>query len=455
MNPSSRDYLTRMIAAQKRGEPQGIPSVCSANYYVVDTCAGLAARDGSVLLVESTCNQVNQYGGYSGMTPALFREYVGRIARQQGLAVERMILGGDHLGPNPWRRERAESAMAKACQLVRDCVAAGYKKIHLDASMQCADDDPNLPLKNEVVAGRVADLCRAAEEAMEDSGLDDGAPQYVIGTEVPAPGGATAEGDAPAVTSVEHAEETLELTRRAFAERCLDRAWERVIALVVQPGVEFGDDRIHEYRREAAAGLSRFIRGQGRLVYEVHSTDYQTQDALQQLVEDQFAILKVGPALTFALREALFALALIEEEWLGGDPGVEPSNLIAEVDRVMVENPEHWEKYYQGSERAVGLKRRYSFSDRVRYYWPSPALQEATRRLLSNLERHPAPYSLVSQFLPEQYQKLRSGELDNHPVDLIRDKIASVMAAYAFATGGGKEPLSPVGRRAQRGEERR
>ena len=44
------------------------------------------------------------------------------------------------------------------------------------------------------------------------------------------------------------------------------------------------------------------------LVFEAHSTDYQPPESLSRLVIDGFAILKVGPGLTFALREALYAL---------------------------------------------------------------------------------------------------------------------------------------------------
>ena len=51
------------------------------------------------------------------------------------------MLGGDHLGPYVWRAEPADEAMAKARDLVRDYVAAGYTKIHLDASMRLGGDD--------------------------------------------------------------------------------------------------------------------------------------------------------------------------------------------------------------------------------------------------------------------------------------------------------------------------
>src|SRR5262249_40081770 len=142
-------------------------------------------------------------------------------------------------------------------------------------------------------------------------------PLYVIGTEVPVPGGGQEEAHHLAVTRTEEAERTLSLARQALAARGLSAVWDRVIALVVQPGVELGDAVLFEYDRTRTRSLRDFLRGQDHLVYEAHSTDYQTETALRELVEDHFAILKVGPGLTFAFREAVFALAAIEQEWLG------------------------------------------------------------------------------------------------------------------------------------------
>jgi D-tagatose-1,6-bisphosphate aldolase subunit GatZ/KbaZ len=383
-----------------------------------------ALDDGSPLLIESTCNQVNQEGGYTGLVPHQFHDYVWGVAEQSGFPRERLILGGDHLGPNPWQHETAAAAMAKARVLVRDCVLAGYNKIHLDASVKCAGDAPDSPLDRALAAERAAELCLAAEAAYRQSGSAQAAPCYVIGTEVPPPGGAQQGEHGPAVTTVEHAQETIDLTRQAFARRGLDAAWERVVAVVVQPGVEFDDHAVYEYDRQVAAGLSHFIESGDPLVFEAHSTDYQTRQALRALVEDHFAILKVGPALTFAFREAVFALAAIENEWLPGRSGVELSGLGQALDQAMQNHPVYWRKYYAG---------KYSFSDRSRYYWPDPDVQRSLARLFDNLKRYPAPLTLLSQYLPAQYRRVREGSLPNTPRDLVCDKIRGVLADYAYA----------------------
>jgi D-tagatose-1,6-bisphosphate aldolase subunit GatZ/KbaZ len=368
------------------------------------------------------------------MTPAGFAACVAELAGEQGFPPERIVLGGDHLGPNPWQHKPAAVALAKAQQMVRDFVATGFTKIHLDASMHCADDDRSQPLDPQVVAERAADLCAAAEDASRQ-GEARFRPVYVIGTEVPTPGGAQADDAGLQVTAPAAALETIELFRQAFLARGLDEAWTRTIALVVQPGVEFGDEEIHEYDRSQAAALSRAIETQPGLVYEAHSTDYQTPAALRQLVEDHFAILKVGPALTFAFREAIFALAQIEEEWLGRRGGVTLSRLPTVIDQVMIADPRYWLKYYPGAAAAQAFARRYSLSDRIRYYWPHPDVQAAQARLVRNLRANPPPLPLLSQFLPEEYRLVRERVLGNEPLELIWAHIDVVLRDYSQACG--------------------
>lgn len=427
-------FLRQIVARQKRGQAAGGYAICSANPYVLDAALHQARQDGSVVLIESTSNQVDQFGGYTGMTPRRFVAFVRRLAADRQFPAARIIFGGDHLGPNAWRREPAAAAMAKARELVAACVRAGYAKIHLDASMRCGDD-PAGPLREEVIAERAADLGACAEAAASRAAFRS-RPFYVIGTEVPPPGGAQEPLAQLRVTSPADAKRTLAMAQSAFRARGLDAAWERVMALVVQPGVEFSDTTVAAYQRNRARTLSRLITIYPNLVYEAHSTDYQTCAALRQMVQDHFAILKVGPWLTFAFREAVFALDLMEQEGSFGRPAISHAHLRAALERVMVAHPEHWQwHYYHGSPAQRRYARQYSYSDRTRYYWPYPEVQRALRHLLANLARRPAPLTLLSQYLPAQYLAVRAGAIRNHPLDLIRHKIMAVTADYAKACG--------------------
>ena len=440
MHPNLLDEIVR---AQKRGEARGIPSICSAHPWVLKAAmsragtgttssrvgTGTTTRGEGPLLIESTCNQVNQFGGYTGMTPAIFAAYAHRLAAENGFPPDRLILGGDHLGPGPWQNEPASSAMQKAADLLRLCVLAGYTKLHLDASMRLGDDDPTRPLDMELSAQRTAFLARVAEQTLAKVPKHSQGLRYVIGSEVPLPGGASVHEQGVHVTKVADARRTLELTHAAFMAKGLDTAWENVIALVVQPGVEYGSDFVLNYNPATARPLARFAE-KLPLVYEAHSTDYQTVEGLRRLVRDHFAILKVGPALTFAFREAVFALSLMENELL---PRAQRSRLVETLDEAMQRNPAYWRKYYHDTPRAMAFARKYSLSDRIRYYWGGAQVQIALERLLQNLLEKPLPHTLLSQFMPGQSEKVRSGQIANTPEALILDKIRTVLEAYACA----------------------
>ena len=352
-----------------------------------------------------------------------------------GLPRERIRLGGDHLGPFPWRTAASNSALRKACKLVRACVLAGYRKIHLDASIACTDDAKVLP--EHIVARRAAVLCEAAEEVLKDLPPGADLPLYVIGTEVPTPGGGSALGAPPAVTTVESLHQTLQVFQAAFAERGLSAAWDRVIAVVAQPGVEFGDNVVFEYDCSKARSLSAGLPKSPSVVYEALSTDYQPPSALAQMVEDHFAILKVGPWLTFAFREAVFSLSAIERDLLGGGKGPRLSQVPEVLDQAMLKNPLHWRSYYHGDENQLRFSRAYSYSDRCRYYWHEPAVQAEIERLIENLMAHSVPLTLISQYLPLEYAAIRAEEIKNQPGAIIRYHIQSVLRSYAAACGMG------------------
>jgi D-tagatose-1,6-bisphosphate aldolase subunit GatZ/KbaZ len=426
--------LQNIVHRNRKGVRAGVYAVCSAHPSVIAAAIQQAIEDESILLVESTSSQVNQFGGYTGQTPDQFANFVHAAAARAGLPNERVLLGGDHLGPYPWRGEASDAALVKACELVRGCVLAGYGKIHLDASMACADDRDAGP-DERTVAQRAAILCRAAENAHAELGAGASPVLYVIGSEVPAPGGESAAGDPPAVTPAKNVCRTMEAFRAAFAEHGVSSAWERVIGIVVQPGVEFGQNEVFDYDRRKASALASALPGHPELVYEAHSTDYQSPIALRQMVEDHFAILKVGPWLTFAFREAIFALSAIERELLAERKGVRISQVREALEKAMLRNPIHWRSYYHGSEDEVRLARVYSYSDRCRYYWPNAAVQQELAQLHANLESLAVPATLWSQYLPSQYEAIRAGQRSSNAEETIQNHIRTVMRVYAAACG--------------------
>jgi D-tagatose-1,6-bisphosphate aldolase subunit GatZ/KbaZ len=435
MVEEGHEFLLGIGVDQHKGLHSGVPSICSANPWVIEAVLLHQLNTQNYVVIESTCNQVNQYGGYTGMTPADFVGYIRELAQKADFPIKRVILGGDHLGPFPWQSQPSKIAMSNARGLVADYVKNGYMKIHLDASMRLADDEPEKPLDIQIAARRAAELAEVAEATYEEGGSGLRAPVYVIGTEVPDPGGIQDNDDGISVTRLSDLGATIEITKEEFAAHGLEDAWSRVIAVVVQPGVEYGDSDIFDYKRDKASQLKDFIEDYPNLVYEAHSTDYQTQRALKDMVEDHFAILKVGPELTFAFREAVFALAMIEEELFSGQDN-KTSNIREVLEMEMVARPGYWEKYYHGNLDQLHLARKFSFSDRIRYYWPADRVQESLGHLLQNLQDVSLPLSLVSQYFPIQYEKIRRKQIDNEPVALILDHIQLVIEKYAQACFG-------------------
>jgi D-tagatose-1,6-bisphosphate aldolase subunit GatZ/KbaZ len=418
--------LLDLVRRHRAGEPVGISSVCSAHPLVLAAALQHAHALGGHALIEATSNQVNQDGGYTGWRPAAFRDLVWAMADDIGLRRERVLLGGDHLGPNCWQSQPARSALERAATLVREYVNAGFRKIHLDCSMSCSDD-PRL-LADDAIAERTATLCAEAEDAWRRAGGD--APVYVIGSEVPTPGGAHETLETLAVTEPQDARATIAAHRTAFLAHRLDAAWERVIGLVVQPGVEFDLDGVIEYVPENAKALSGCLAKEPHLVFEAHSTDYQPQEALAALVRDHFAILKVGPALTFALREAVWALDRIECEWLGEERS---SRVRETLLGAMRADPRHWNKYYHGEGRELELQLEYSLSDRIRYYWHVPAVADAMSRLEGAFNAGTPPHGLLRQYLPSGCELLHRGATQPSLQDLVIHHIREVLTQYSRA----------------------
>ena len=429
------DAMRSILAKRKEGlKFVGIPSFCTANDLVIEACLKQAKRFDDYVLIEATANQVNQFGGYTGMKPADYRDFVYRIADDAGFPREKIILGGDHLGPLTWVDEPEKDAMEKAVTLVKLFVAAGYKKIHLDTSMRVGDDPRDEDLSDETIARRGAILYEACEEAYQEllkENPDEQRPAFIIGSEVPIPGGAQEVEDSLSVTKPEAVAKTLKTYEEQFEKRGIKDAFKNIIGIVVQPGVEFGDADFFRYDRAEARELTKAMEKYDNIVLEGHSTDYQPAEALKEMVEDGIAILKVGPALTFGIREGLFALSMMEKILVPED---KQAHFIEVMEETMMKNPNDWQKHYHGTDEQKALKRKFSFSDRCRYYFAQPEMQEAIKKLFKNMSEVEIPLSMLHQYMPYQYIKVRDGVLSMDPKDLAEDFVVHVIEDYNYAT---------------------
>jgi D-tagatose-1,6-bisphosphate aldolase subunit GatZ/KbaZ len=385
------DLLRDIIQRNRSGQPVAIPSVCTAHPQVLLACLRRAAQLGQPLVVEATSNQVNQDGGYTGMRPADFITFVTVQAENAQFPLTSLIFGGDHLGPQAWRKQPAAEAMTKARTMIDDYVKAGFQKIHLDCSEGCAGEPGQVG--DAIAAARAADLAQVAVAACDD-------PRsilFVIGTEVPPPGGARMDeaGDIPPTTP-QSALATLKAHRDAFISAGLEPFLSQIGGLVVQPGVEFSPMHVHHLPLARDPGLLGVLADWPNLCLEAHSTDYQHPEAFHRLAELGFAFQKVGPALTFAFREAIYALDALAHMagWTHASP------LPEVMEALMLANPGHWQAHYHAEAGDLRVQRQFGLADRIRYYWPAPVAQSAVHDLLTVLQGHPLPVTMLSQAFP-------------------------------------------------------
>ncbi len=147
--------MKTLIARHKAGEHIGICSVCSAHPLVIEAALAFDRNSTRKVLIEATSNPVNQFGGYTGMTPADFREFVLRLPIKSDLLVS-VLFSAATIWDQTAGSKKCGCGDGKSVELVKAYVRAGFSKIHLDASMSCADD--SIPLAPETVAER----CRCA-----------------------------------------------------------------------------------------------------------------------------------------------------------------------------------------------------------------------------------------------------------------------------------------------------
>ena len=421
--------FSALARRNRAGEPCALACVCSAHEDVLIASLGLARETGHPIVIEATSNQVNQFGGYTGMTPRDFVERVREIAFRIGTDPDLLRFGGDHLGPQAWKGEAPAQAMDKARVMVRAYVEAGFAKIHLDCSEGCAGEAAQVD--DATGAARAVALARTCEEhAPDPSRL-----AYVIGTEVPPPGGVRVSDahDGIVPTSPGRARTTLGVYERAFEAAGLGQAWQRVVGLVVQPGLEFGPSGIDRFDIDSPDPLSEALRQAPHVCFEAHSTDYQHAPVYRELARRHFAFLKVGPALTFAYRQALYSLDHLRR-WYRAD-GEDRPDLPALMEQLMREQPGHWRNHYDGEGGALVRQLHFGHADRIRYYWPERRARAAVADLMRDLSSLRVADPVVEQYFPpeviERGKALESAEV-GWPKALVHARIQAALRPYLF-----------------------
>ena len=99
----------------------------------------------------------------------------------------------------------------------------------------------------------------------------------------------------------------------------------------------------------------------------------------------------------------------------------------------MLENPSNWQKHYRGSDEEMRLARKYSYSDRCRYYFSLPEIKASISKLFSNIDSVEVPAGMLRQYMPVQYRKVRDGLLEMKASSLAKDCVVEIAEDYNYA----------------------
>jgi D-tagatose-1,6-bisphosphate aldolase subunit GatZ/KbaZ len=100
------------------------------------------------------------------------------------------------------------------------------------------------------------------------------------------------------------------------------------------------------------------------------------------------------------------------------------------LEQKLMQQPKYWERYYHGSEGDLAFARKYSLSDRCRYYLEDETIKDSIQRLVANINAKSIPFGLMSQYFPAQKEAILA---HNGPVDaqwLIKERIRDVIKTY-------------------------
>jgi len=122
-------------------------------------------------------------------------------------------------------------------------------------------------------------------------------------------------------------------------------------------------------------------------------------------------------------------LALLAAELEGGRLSLQLA-----MEALMLAQPKHWASHYSGSLDEQRLQRHFSYSDRIRYYWPEPQAQAAVDALIARLVGRTIPETLISQHLARLYPDVVTGKLTTNPRELLLAAIDVALEMYYLAT---------------------
>ena len=365
---------------------RALPSLCTSNLDVLKTAIYFCKKKNFPILIESTSSQVNQQGGYSGKKPKDFFYSVNKIAKKINFPKKNLHIGGDHLGPLPWKNLSSKIALHNSIRLINDCLKSNYSKIHIDTSIKCSSDKVLTSQEIFLITKTILNKIKKNKKLRKAF--------LVIGTEVPLSGGN--DKSKLKLTSKSQIFHDVEKFKRI-------RIGNKPFGLVIEPGMKFMhytilSPKFKNFKKK------KLISKRFNFVFEAHSTDYQSLSCLKNLVKNNFKFLKVGPELTFYMTRALFFMEELEKKYFSKNK----SNIKQKIFIEMMQNKKHWNSYYSGRKKFLKKLILNSRLDRIRYYLNKEKIEKSKKILEENinkLDKNLIKKILIKKKLPTYNEK--------------------------------------------------
>ena len=343
---------------------KALPSFCTSNIEVIKSILFFCHIKKLPCLIECTSNQVNQHGGYTNKTPKMFIKEILSISKKIKFNSKKLFLGGDHLGPLPWKKRSKTVAIKNSISLINDYLDQKFCKIHIDTSIKCKNDEY---INSDIIFERTNEILNNdnIKKKIKDKFL-------VVGTEVPLSG--SGDNENIIKTSKKQIETEVIKFKKILKKQNLKN---NIFGLVIEPGMKYMHSSVTKPNFTNFTNKKN-ISKKNNFVYEAHSTDYQSKKILKQLVKNNFKFLKVGPELTYSYSRSLFFMENIEKN----NFKLKNSNIKKIIFSSMLKNRKYWEGYYEKKTPELLLN---SKLDRMRYYFNSKPVVNSIKTLKKNI----------------------------------------------------------------------
>jgi D-tagatose-1,6-bisphosphate aldolase subunit GatZ/KbaZ len=391
-----------------QGERIGIISLDALHPIVVEAYLLSALEDGFPAVIEVGAHSFSD----NRTTPSAFTNNINQIAEKVEFPLDQLIFSAYDLNLLVQMDTADQNEQKKISHIISEIIEGGFGIFGLNAS-----------------GANFGELIRTIEKSVSEN-LGAHKPLYVIDL----PGAQADPGRGSFSDPAENDAKIPHLIEEMLVD-CEPNIKERILAVRMSLGRGHDGETVFPFSKHVFSDIHARLKAVFPNLLGAGHIDHQPQSILSELVKAHFGYMRVGSELTYTMREAIFSLAMMENESMQGKPGVYLSNLMVELDKAMQFSPDRWSAYYPGNGFEQLLARKYSLYDRSRFFWDDEEVQEAWARLVQNFKSYPVPVTVLRQFMPDQYAHLVSGEIQNTPETLVLDKLQDILRRYSTACG--------------------